>query len=267
MTPTPSHTPLIVSGLEVASVIDAMATYLIGCIAGAIGFDARVSAAVLVNEIDAELELNNQVAALIGSDNVWDTEEQRKFRDTRRNAWIAEGISHAIIVIHRRRATSLLGGPVIGLSLLHTIPSEPGLDAVGIYLESNQTVILVGESKATQNRGSQELGKAVTLFNKIDKSQYGPELRSHLTSLRQAVPEEHRLSISDSLWRERRAYLPFITHEKPFPLTRNRRVIQELEPVVNRKRLVSIKLLDFHKFFDCVADAMRTRVALDPSHV
>jgi hypothetical protein len=260
MPSTKSHTPLVATGLEIDTVVEALATYLVGCIAGAVGFDARLSSAVLVNERDAAAELGSQVIALIGSGNDWPTSEDIKFRDTKRNAWIGEGIAHAMIVVHQRRVSPLLTGPLLAVSLLHTIPSEPGLDAVGIYEENGETVLLIGESKATQRRGSQELGKAAALFAKVDGTLYGPELRGHLASLRHVVPEPHRSSVSDSLWRERRAYLPFVAHEASFPITGNRKVIERLMPAVHRKRLVSIQLSDFHDFFDRVADRMRLRV-------
>jgi hypothetical protein len=262
-----SHTPLAVKGLEDAPTINALATYLVGCIAGAVDFDARLSPAGIISGEKAATELKKQVIDLIGADNNWPTEKAKKMRDTRRNAWIAEGIAHAMLVVRRIQETPLLSGELLALSLLHTIPSAPGLDSVGVYLEGDLPVVVIGESKASRENGSGELSNAASHFAKIDASVYGPDLRSHLLALRRVVPDKHREQVSGSLWEEHRTYVPFITHEKELLIANPRPALGNLEPSIERKRVVSIRLSEFHMFFDQVSDAMREISGVSRTHV
>jgi hypothetical protein len=129
---------------------------------------------------------------------------------------------------------------------------------VALYVDGADLTVAVGESKASRNSGSDELTNAAGMFAKIDAADYGVELRTVLAGLRPVIPPQYTTQVSDSLWRDRRCYLPFILHEEPFRLDKNRRSLRRLEPTAAHKRLVAIRILDFYDFFDAIADEMRS---------
>ncbi len=59
---------------------------------------------------------------------------------------------------------------------------------------------------------------------------------------------------------KQRCYVPSIVHEVPFDARRDRVTLKDLTPPREHKRLLIIRLQDFHGFFDAVADAMREAV-------
>jgi hypothetical protein len=257
---TPTHTALAAEGVEDPRATLALGRYLVGAVAGAIDLDATVSAALLGQGPDARAELERSIRRLVGDNNRFESAQEVQFRDSWRNAWIAEGIAHALLVVRARAETLCVSGPVHAVSAAHTLPTEPGLDAVAIYSEGDQPVIVVGESKASQCDGSSRLTEAAGIFSGIDQGDYGPELRSHLLALRRVVPVDIASRISESLWRDERCYLPVVVHETPFDPLAERETLGRLAPPVERRRVLIVRLSDFHGFFDAVSDAMRAAV-------
>lgn len=254
-----SHTAIVAEGLDAPLVTKSLGRYLTGAIAGAVDLDARLSQSLLAEGFDAQNEVANRVRRLVGDTNAYTTESVR-FRDTWRNAWIAEGVAHALLVVRARIDTPCLSGPVHALTPPHQLPTEPGLDAVAIYSDGDGPVVAIGETKASREAGSAQLTVAARIFTEVDAGEYGADLRSALVSLRRVLPDTVASRVSDALWREHRCYMPFIFHETSFnPLT-ERPVLARLKPVVNRRRLLALRLNDFHAFFDSVADAMRAAV-------
>lgn len=255
-----SHTPILVGGLETRSSTTALGRHLVGTLAGAIDLDLRLSALLLMQGTDARAELAQAVHELIGPSNTFSSDGDIHFRDTRRNAWIAEGVVHALLVISARVDAGCVPGRVHALTKPHHIPSQQGLDAVAIYDSPTVPIVAIGESKASRNGGSAQLGEAADLFIEVDRGRYGVELRTTLASLRRALPEPLALQVSDSLWRENRCYLPAIVHETEFDPIHRRPKLAGLVPPVAQRRLLVIRLGAFHAFFDAVADAMRAAV-------
>jgi hypothetical protein len=253
-----SHTSLEVAGLDNPEVVAACARFLIGFLAGAIGLDAKLGKSMMIDASHASAELGKQCLSLLGPDNKFDTDETQRFRDQRRNAWIAEGVAHALLVARAKAVNDLVPGAVLAVNAMHPIPSAPGLDAVALYIDGADLTVAVGESKASRKSGSTELTNAAGMFAKIDAAEYGVELRTVLAGLRPVIPPQYTTQVSDSLWRDRRCYLPFILHERPFPLDKNRPSLSQLKPSAAQKRLVAIRIGDFYDFFDAVADEMRS---------
>ena len=104
-----SHTSIIVSGLDDAAVTTAVGRYLVGVIG------------VGRNDVRAAVE------AAVGSTNVFQSLNEIRFRDRVRNAWIAEGVAHALLVVRSRVETCCLAGQVRATSKPHDLPSMPGL--------------------------------------------------------------------------------------------------------------------------------------------
>jgi hypothetical protein len=150
---------------------------------------------------------------------------------------------------------------VHALTQPHQIPTQQGLDAVAIYSDGDGPVVAIGESKASRASGSEQLTKAAGIFANVDAGEYGPHLRSALLSLRRVLPDSLAPLVSDALWREHRCYLPLILHETSFDPEAERPVLARLLPPADRRRLLALRLDDFHAFFDAVADSMRIAVA------
>ena len=256
-----THTTIVADGLEQPNVSVALGRYLMGALAGIVGEDARLSAVMLEEGPEARAELEAAITRLMGDTNVFETEIAERFRDTRRNAWIAEGVAHALLVVRARADTAFLVGPVHAIKAQHSIPSQQGIDLVAIYSDNSAAVVAIGESKASRNGGSDQLTEATSMFKKIDEGEYGVELRAELSSLRKVLSDDLATQVTGALWRKSRCYLPVIVHEAPFELTSSRPTLEALEPPVERRRLLALLLSDFHAFFDAVADAMRAALA------
>lgn len=256
-----SHTAIVAQGLESPRVAQALGLYLVGALAGAVDLDARLCSALLAAGPEARVELASTVDRLVGDSNVFAEPSGIRFRDTRRNAWIAEGVVHALLVLRARADTACLVGAVHALTQPHQVPTQQGLDAVAIYTDECGPVVAVGESKASRADGSGQLTDAATMFAAVDEGDYGPHLRAALLSLRRVLPAALAPQVSDALWREHRCYLPVILHETPFDPEAERQVLARLVPPIERRRLLALRLNDFHSFFDAVADSMRAAVA------
>lgn len=255
-----THTAIVAEGLDQPDVAAAFGRYLVGAIAGIVGEDARLSAIMLEQGVDAQIETRDAVVRLIGEQNSFATPGEITFRDTRRNAWIAEGVAHALLVVRARVDTDFLVGPVHALKAQHDVPSQQGLDLVAVYTDNAEVVVAIGESKASRLDGGGQLTEAAGMFKKIDQGIYGVELRTVLSSLRNVLSDDLAVQVTGGIWRSRRCYLPVIVHETPFAPTAARPTFGVLEPPVERRRLLALRLVDFHAFFDLVADAMRAAV-------
>ena len=256
-----THTAIVAEGLESGRATNSHGRYLVGALAGAVDIDARLSDALLVQGEAGRKELKRTVRRLVRDSNVCRTKKHIRFRDTRRNAWIAEGVVHALLVVRARRDTACLAGPVHALTPPHQLPTQQGFDAVAIYAEKSLPVVAIGESKASRKEGSSQLTEAASIFRRVDKGDYGPQLRSALLSLRRVIPPSLTAQVSDALWREHRCYLPVILHGTAFNPEKDRKALGRLKPPVERRRLLALRLVDFHTFFDDVADAMRKAVS------
>ncbi len=252
-----SHTAVVADGLDSPEVAEALGRYLLGVIAGAVQMDATLSAALLPEGPDGRAELAAQVVKAVGATNSFPTLKEIMFRDRVRNAWIAEGLGHAMLIVRSRQATDCLRGPVAALTTPHAEPSQSGLDAVAIYTLDDEPFIAIEETKSTRKRAVQELRKAAGLFAEVDAAQYGPHLRSHLVALRKALPAAVADRVTGAVLRDAACYLPVIVHGEAFEHLEDRTWLASLRPPPDRRRLLVLRVTDFHAFFDRVADAMR----------
>jgi hypothetical protein len=120
-----SHTAVIADGLDDRAA-EALGRYLLGVLAGAVQLDARLSRKYMLSGASGHLEIVASVRRVVGETNVFDTITEKGFRDRTRNAWIGEGLAHALLVIRNRAETACLTGRVAAISKPHVIPSETG---------------------------------------------------------------------------------------------------------------------------------------------
>lgn len=255
-----SHTAILVTQLDDAAVMTAIGRYLVGVIGGAVQHDARLSDALLPAGDVGREDVRSAVEVAVGATNVFQTDREIYFRERVRNAWIGEGVAHALMIVRSRVETCCLAGQVRAISKPHDLPSMPGLDAVAVYAVNGDPFVAIGESKATKERGLAELRKAAGMFAKIDAATYGSALRSELGTLRQVLPPDLKNKVTDALWREAACYVPVIVHGDAFDHLSDREWLASLSPPADRRRVLVIALPNFHAFFNAVADAMRAAV-------
>lgn len=255
-----SHTAIVATGLDDPRVSQALGRYLVGVIGGAVQHDAQLLAALLPTGPAGQADVQAAVERAVGTTNTFTTDAEIKFRDGTRNAWIGEGLAHALLVVRNRIDTCCLSGRVHAISKPHDLPSMPGLDAVAVYDVGGDPFVAIGESKATDLRGLDEMRKAARMFAKIDSAVYGSALRSELGTLRQVLPVDLKDKVTDALWRDSACYLPVIVHGDPFDHMADRSWLASLSPPADRRRVLVITVPDFRGFFNAVANAMRSAV-------
>ncbi len=256
-----THVALVALDVDDDAVPLALGRYLVGVVAGAVDIDARLSVELLAQTPDEQAEVRAHVLRLIGENNEWETDEARHFRDRVRNPWIAEVLAHVFLMLRRRRETLCLLGEVHALKLPHLDPRRQGLDLIGIYEEDGDPALAVGEAKASRDNGPALLNDAAAFFDEIDKGKRGVEIRQEVHALKHVLPDGIRRKIGDSLWRERCCYLPVIVHLNGIDPASDHVRLGGLVPAPPGKRLLAIRIADFHGFFDDVANAARDSFA------
>src|SRR3954447_12077066 len=68
-------------------------------------------------------EIVASVRRVVGESNVFETDAEKAFRDRTRNAWIGEGLAHALLVVRSRAETASLTGRVAAISKPHYWPA------------------------------------------------------------------------------------------------------------------------------------------------
>lgn len=251
-----SHTALVADGLHERAALE-LGRYLLGVLAGAVQTDARLSEKYLVRGTTGLADVRASISRVVGDTNSFDSDAEIRFRDQRRNAWIGEGLAHAMLVIRHRRDTACVAGPVTAISAPHTIPTEPGIDAVAIYDVDGEPFLAIGESKATRERGTDEWHNAAKFFGRVDDQQYSRELRTALIALDPVIPDHLAARVGEAIIRDGPCYLAVIVHGVPFEYVEPRTWMASLRPPVERRRVLVMPLTDFRVFFDTVADTMR----------
>jgi hypothetical protein len=207
---TSSHTVVAITGLETPAVSVALGRYLVGALAGAVGLDAQLSEQMLARGVNRREELRREVSSLIRDTNVFPADEDRHFRDTRRNAWIGEGVGHALLAVSAIKETSCLDAQVCALTGVHPTATRQGLDSVSMYVQAGLLGIAIGESKSTCSRPSENLSEAIGLFLQIEQGEYQQDLRRELSAFRFVLPAKLAGRLKDSLWTDNASYLPMI---------------------------------------------------------
>lgn len=256
-----SHMVVTVTGLEEPGVPVALGRYLVGALAGAVGLDARLAEQLLARGVDRQAELRRTVVALVGETNTFDTEEAKQFRDTRRNAWIGEGVGHALLTVSAMKETACLDGQVHALTAVHPTTTRQGLDSVSAYVQAGVLGVAIGESKSTCSRAGENLGDAIGLFVQIERGEYQQDLRRELSAFRHVLSAELASQLRDSLWSDNASYLLMIVHQDAYDFMRHRPTLAKLSQPTPRRRVIVVRLARFYAFFDAVAGAMRAGVS------
>ncbi|GHJ49044.1 hypothetical protein Cs7R123_63860 [Catellatospora sp. TT07R-123] len=255
-----THTVVAINGLSKPEVPVALGRYLVGALAGAVELDAKLSSQLLAYGPDGHAEIQSTVTALVGTTNVFTTDGEIRFRDTKRNAWIGEGVGHALLALSARQETSCTDGQVVTLKRVHPTATRQGLDSVSTYVKAGVLGIAIGESKSTQKYASGNLGEAIGLFVKLENGVYEQDLRDAVMSFRYVLSDDLKPQVSQELWKTNAAYLPMIVHETAYNFATSRPILASLRQPLERRRIIVVQLDDFHAFFDRVADAMRAAV-------
>jgi hypothetical protein len=259
--PSPkSHTVVQVTGLDEASVPEALARYAVGLLAGWVKRDATIAERLGVQGVEKRPEIQRLVDRIVAPEPDATAEQLDVWTSSWRNAWIAEVLTHALFVIHRTSVSDFLAGGVLALLRPHPLPKRQGLDSIAIYGEDEVAVIAIGETKATAENASAQLTNACGMFDSVDEGLYGPDLRDAIDILGDLLPDSLQSQVSDALWHRNRCYLPTILHGDIFDCSGTRARLARLHPVAARKRVIACRIDDFAGFFDAVATAMPAAV-------
>jgi hypothetical protein len=251
-----SHTVIAATGLDDPIVAESLARYAVGFLAGWVQLDATISARLGVRGVDKRDEVRRVVARIIVPPNDLDQRGLTLWRQTSRDPWIGEVLTHALFVIRRTTPSDSLKGSVVAVLRPHPVPKRQGLDSLAIYDEDGTAVIAVGETKASCNHGSEELTHACDMFDSVDAGLFGPDLRNAIDLLANVLPSHLVDQVSDDLWRDQRCYVPSIIHETAFNASLPRDRLAHLTPSVERKRVLVLRLSAFVSFFEDVSAAM-----------
>lgn len=255
--PSPdSHTVVEVIGLDDPVVPLALARYAVGFLAGWVQRDATIAARLAVDGVENQAEVLALVERIVTPDPQFDDDALKNWKETWRDPWLAEVLTHALFVVHRGKISAFLAGGVLALVRPHPHPKRQGLDSLAIYDEESVAVIAIGETKATRDNASAELTNACGMFDQVDAGLFGPDLRDAIDILGEVLPDHLQDQVSDSLWRRNRCYLPAIFHQSDFDAGNPRKRLKRLKPPADRKRVLLCPIVDFEAFFDKVASAM-----------
>src|SRR5689334_3819974 len=255
--PSPdSHTVIEVIGIDDAGVALGLARYAVGFLAGWVQRDATIAARLHVEGVENKPEVVALAERVVTPDPDLSPESLAIWKQTSRDPWLAEVLTHALFVIHRDKISAFLAGGVLALIRPHPHPNRQGLDSLAIYDDQEVAVIAIGETKATRDNASAELTNACGMFDQVDAGLFGPDLRDAIDLMGDVLPAHLQDQVSDALWRKNRCYLPAIFHQCDFDASNPRERLQRLEPPRERKRVLLCQISDFGSFFDAVADAI-----------
>jgi hypothetical protein len=252
-----THVALAAVDIDDAAVPHALGRYLVGVVSGAVDIDAQLSRELLAETPDEQAEARAWVLRLLGTDNTWDTPAAVHRRDHIRNPWIAEIITHVLLMLRRRRETLCLVGDLYALKLPHMDPLRQGLDLIGIFELDGSPALAIAETKATKMNGAALLNDAAAFFAEVDAGLRGVEIRQEVHALKHVLPDDLRSLVGPALWEERSCYLPSIIHFQTINEHQDHPALGALRPDISAKRLLALRLSAFHEFFDDVADEAR----------
>ncbi len=249
--------------LENPDVLEAIAIYLCAAISQNISANLEIRQA-LFDEDSVERDLLNDIVRLIGVDNDESTKKLKNFKDTQRDAWIWEGVSHLLIHVNKVNADSSIGGVIVSTNGIKLDVHDHGLDLIALYKINNSIGVLAGECKAYRKRPADAIRDASKKLLEVDESTRDGEIRANMTYLKDTLSEDEKASLSGVFWRNERSYLPAIccTSDKKVKWGKNRKALTKLNVIPSKKTLLPLTLTDIRKQFDVISDLMR----LYPNH-
>lgn len=259
--PSPdSHTVVEVGGFDNADMAPAVARYAVALLTGWVQKDATIADTLGIKGVEHRDEVRLLVDTIVAPPEGASSEAITHWKQTSRNAWIAEVLTHALFVLHRTTTSAFVAGSVAGVLQPHPKPTRQGLDSVAIYDEATLAVVAIGETKASAEHGSTMLTRACDMFDEIDRGIFGPDLRNALGLLADVLPVHLKTQVGESLWRRERCYLPTIFHEVAFDAGTKRERLKRLEPSASRKRVIVCRIDAFETFFDLITASMPSAV-------
>lgn len=254
---SPSHRVALIDGWnDCQGTRCSIAHYLVGLRACAIDAALRINA-ILEDNVEDQLEILENVIAVVGNDNtISDDQKQHE-----RNPWIAEGIWHMCMTIAARRSELHPCGQIIALDYAHIITKDHGLDVAAIYEHDGIIGLSLVETKTYRDRPDRALYDAVVFFKEVDEGKHSARIRQTVQTMRSALSPEQQSKISSSFWKRNRTYIPnphyLCVQDKPIDWTRRRPSLRNLQPDKLNILIMPHLITDFDVFFDQVSDEMR----------
>jgi len=250
-----THRAVLIEGWgDDSARIDAVAAYLVGLLASTVSRALVVRAAITDTPAD-KAELLRSVEAIAGSKSKPLSTDKKQ---DERNPWIAEGISHLVLVLSARRAELHPIGTIVAVDFPHVGAKDHGFDVVALYHSGGTYGMSFVESKAYANNPSGAVNDAVVFFRAFDSGDHDVRARQTVSALRSALPLADQSAVSPSLWKDLRAYLPNPHYDSlnVVDWTTTRPSFKGLK--VKREQIVVMphSIAKFAEFFDAVGAAM-----------
>ena len=255
-----THNVAIVSGLEDASIRDALATYLLNCAVQSVRVNLAILNDLLGDSEDAATALAGELTRLLGNNN----DLTDDFRQDQRDPWMAEALAHLLLKIAGNLPPLPPPGSLHALTPVHDDVKEHGLDLVGIYTNSasGNLGLAVSETKASANNPTAHVASAADLFTSVMTGRRDPHIRSKIQSLRHALPSQTQTLITPSFWKNECCFSAYVAMSDSCDFDANaaRPTYLQIQP---RATIVIVPLSNYQAFFDSIADRMRSLISTD----
>lgn len=175
-----------------------------------------------------------------------------------RNPWIAEALSHLLMVAASVRQQLHPPGQVLTVGLPHIMAKDHGLDVVAIYWTRDGCGLSIVETKAYPGNPNGAISDAVAMFKEINEGKHDLRITQSVQAMRAFLPNEVQTLVSVALWEKNRSYLPNPHYDSTAAVdwTNPRPSLAGLLPDKRYVLVLPNCVEGFHEFFNDIADRM-----------
>jgi hypothetical protein len=221
-----------------------------------------------INEVECKLESRigvgkiasrNLVEALGRKLDIGITPEPSpESKDRKRNALLAEIISHVLVFLHRRKIIfpDWIGN-LSGCKKSHLNVNDAGIDLVAIGFLNPNFIPIIGEVKAYADRPVEGFEKACEKFTEVRAGKYNADLREDYTNLsinNQLSKDE----LANNIWQKRNRFGAFVNFDNSHDFDKTARINREeiLRQTSDRLFLILTPHTNMRNLFESISDKL-----------
>ena len=259
-----SHHWQEIADLDDPVILTAVAVYLVGNFTSAIRLNLSIRSKLFYESETLAKKMETSIGEFIGTSNDESTAEKLDFKTRTRDPWIWEGISHLVVHLSRYVPSYHSPGSVLATTGVKLKINDSGMDLIGIYKGANVGVV-IGESKAYSKNPTSGISDAANKLREVDQLRRDDEIRAAVSDLTDLLDAEDSDEFRGEFWHHERNFIPAICCDRDSELnwSRKRKVLNQLDPPLNRKILLPLVFEDVRNSFDFISDVMRAY----PTHV
>ena len=259
-----SHLWQKITNLNDPDILTAIAVYLVGSFTNAIGRNLSIRSKLFFDAGTLIKTMESSIGEFIGSTNDEVTAEQQDFKTKTRDPWIWEGISHLIVHLSRYSPNYHSPGSILATTGIKLKINDSGMDLIGIY-KGTKAGVVIGESKAYSKDPAGGVTDAANKLSEVDQLRREDEIRAAVSDLTDSLEAKDFDDFHGEFWHHERNFIPAICCDRDSELnwSRKRKVLNQLDPPLNRKILLPLVFEDVRNSFDFISDVMRAY----PTHV